>query len=170
MKFILLNGPSCAGKSTVARQVIDSRAHLFYLSYDTLKWSFSLYSHLVHGKDIHVLMNTVAETISAMGYDIICDSGLHKGGREALFEIPKKYGYEIVEVNIEADYDVLIRRFNERVLDARTNPRMKISNTSPVRFRELFDTYHKEKNQNAVTLRSDTQTAEEIAHVVLGLL
>jgi len=37
MKFILLNGSSCSGKSTIIRNMMKEKDHFFQLSYDSLK-------------------------------------------------------------------------------------------------------------------------------------
>lgn len=41
MKLILVNGSTCAGKSTLVKAVLKQRERLYYLSYDALKWGFS---------------------------------------------------------------------------------------------------------------------------------
>ncbi len=170
MKFVMFNGPSCVGKSTTAQCILDKKEGVFHLSYDKLKWSFSLYSHRIHGKDIHELMNVVTRTVCGMQRTIICDSGLHKSGREELFNIARKFDYEILEINLEADWSAIEQRFEERLEHARMHPNEKISNTSKDRLKELFDTYHAEKNPNAVTFRTDKQTIGEIAEEVMKLI
>jgi len=64
-----------------------------------------------------------------MKYNVICDSGLRKNYREEIIVLARKYNYEIIEINLEADYKILSKRFDERVKAAKTT-NTKISNTS----------------------------------------
>src|SRR3990172_11441793 len=122
MKFVLINGASCSGKSTVVKKILEEKERYYKLSYDALKWSFSRYKSDDHFDDVRRLLRAVAETVCEMGYHIVCDSALHKETRDKLFAIAKKNGYEIIEINLEADWKVLVRRFNKRVADAEANP------------------------------------------------
>jgi predicted kinase len=163
MKFILLNGNSCAGKSTVVKNILKQRNHLFHLSYDTLKWSFSQYSPDKQADDVRTALFSLADTIFKMKYDVICDSVLFREWRDKLIDLAVKNDYEIIEVNLEADYETLSQRFDERVSGALANPNRKISNLSKEKFKELYDIYEKEKNPAATTIRTDKLTAEEVA-------
>jgi predicted kinase len=170
MKFVFVNGSSCSGKSTVIERVMAERENVFHLSYDRLKWSFSKYTPQAQFQDVQALQLAALRAICEMKkYDIICDSGLYREWRETLFATARSYGFEVVGINIEAEYDVLAKRFDERVANAMANPEKKISNRSKERFKELYDTYQNEKNTEATVFRSDEQTPDEIAKQVLAL-
>ncbi len=170
MKFISINGSTCSGKSSVIKNIMKEREHVFHLAYDSVKWSFSKYTPQKQFQDVHRLMAIMAKEVFEMKYDVISESGLHREWREELFAAARAHGYEVVEINIEADYDVLAQRFDERVARALANPEMRQpSNTSKERFKELHDIFQREKNPSALTFRSDTQSIEEIAESVLGL-
>ena len=170
MKFVSLNGSSSSGKSTIIKNILGQRDRLFYLSYDATKWQFSRYSPDEHIEDIHKLMLSMTETLCDMKYDIISDSaGLHRERREKLFDIPRAHGYEIIEINLEADYEVLAQRFDERVTKALASPERRISNLSKERFKEIHDIYQKEKNPSAITFRTDKQSIEEISESIMKL-
>jgi hypothetical protein len=145
----------------VAKSVLKQREHIFYLSYDSLKWSFSRYVHTEHGDDVRAVVFSVAETVLRLKYDIICDSGLFREWREKLIHLATLHDYEVIEVNFEADYEILLQRFEKRVADALEDPDKRISNFSKDRLKELFDTYQKEKNPLAITIRTDKQTLEK---------
>ncbi len=168
MKFIMVNGASCAGKSTIVDQILTHKERYFRLSYDALKWLFSQYRPTTHYNDVSTLVGAVLERVSTMEYNIVCDGGLHREWRESLFSIVRPRGYEVVEINIEAAYDVLLKRFDERVADALVNKSKRISNTSVERFKELFDTYEAEKNPSAITFRTDSESIDEIVRKVLA--
>ena len=141
----------------------------YQLSYDSLKWSFSQYRPDVHFDDVRALVRAVAESVCGMNYNIVCDSALYRDAREELLQIPKKHGYEVIEINLEADYEVLEERFDSRVKDAILNPEKRISNTSKDRFKELYDIYNAEKNPLALTLRTDRETVEGITEKIVTL-
>jgi predicted kinase len=170
MKFIMLNGPSCAGKSTIVSRIMAEKERYYKLSYDAQKWLFSKYDRNIHFEDVRTVQRGLAETVCGLSYNIICDSALYKENREKLLSIPKKYGYEVIEINLEADYETLAVRFDERVKDALAKNSKTISSTSKERFKELYDIYQSEKNSSAVVLRTDLHNQEEIFKSILELI
>lgn len=172
MKLIILNGASCSGKSTIIKNMMREKDHLFYLHYDSLKWSFSKFSREKHYEDVKKIVLAVAETVFEMGYDVVSDSSLTRASREKLMNMATKKNYEILEINLEADYQVLLERFNQRVASALLIPEKdrKISNLSVDRFKELFDMFEQEKNSDAITFRTDNQSIEEVSEKIMKLL
>jgi len=172
MKLIILNGASCSGKSTIVKNIMKERDNLFYLHYDSLKWSFSKYTSGKYYQDISKIVLSVADTVFDMGYDVISDSSLYKESRDKLISLANKYDYQIIEINLEAEKDVLLKRFDERVKSALAIPEKdrRIANTSVDRFKELIDIFNKEKNPSALTFKTDIQTIDEITESVMSLL
>lgn len=170
MKFLMLNGCSCSGKSTMVQKILESKAKYYQLSYDSLKWSFSQYKSDTHYDDVRKLVRAVAKGVCDMEYNIVCDSALYQETREALLNIPKEHGYEIIEINLEAEYEVLAQRFDERVAGALANKSIKISNTSKERFKEIYDIYQAEKNRHAITFRTDIESIDTVTEKVLALV
>lgn len=169
MKFIMLNGSSCAGKSTIVNRIMSEKERYYKLSYDAQKWLFSKYDRNIHFEDVRVVQRALAETVCSLNYNIICDSALYRENREKLLSIPKKYGYEIVEINLEADYEILAVRFDERVKDALAKNSKTISNTSKERFKELYNIYQSEKNNPATVFRTDLLSEEEVVNSILQM-
>ena len=170
MKFISINGSTCSGKTSLIKEVMKHRDHLFKLSYDTVKRSISDYKPEVHFNDVHTVMLAMEEALCKMQYDIISDSGLQQEWRERFLKVPREYGYDIVEINLECNYDLLAKRFDERVARALANPDMlQPTNTSIDRFKELHDMFQTGKNPSALTFRTDEQSTEEIAEHILRL-
>ena len=170
MKLLILNGSSCSGKSTVAKHIMKWKENYFHLSYDSIEWQFSQYSH--GGKyyeDIHKVMHSILGVVCELKYNVITEA-LHKISRQKLIDIATSHGYEILEINLEADYEILSKRFDERVASALANPESKISNLSKERFEELFDIYQREKNPSAITFITDTPNMEEVSENVMKLL
>lgn len=169
MKFIQINGPSCVGKSTLVKRILDEKPRYYKVSYDALKWGFSQYKPDDHFDDVRALVRALAEAVCKIEYNIVCDSGMHLATREQLFEIARRYNYEVIEINLEADYEVLLQRFNERIAAAALNPEARVANKNPSRHRELFDIYQKEKSPGVLTFRTDLMSVDEIAAQVLAL-
>ena len=170
MKFIMLNGYSCAGKSTVVKRLMAERERLYQLSYDSQKWLFSKYIPATHFDDVRAVMRTIAKGVCEMKYDIICDSALYRDPREKLFDIPRAHGYDIIEINLEANWEVLEKRFDERLASAAAHPERRISNTSKDRFKELYDIYEAEKNPSAITLHTDEQDIDAVFRTVQEII
>ena len=61
MKFVIINGPSCAGKSTVTNQIILERDRFYKLSYDAQKWLFSKYKADFQFEDVTNVIQALAE-------------------------------------------------------------------------------------------------------------
>ncbi|MFZ2048761.1 MAG: AAA family ATPase [Minisyncoccia bacterium] len=161
MKFIMLNGSSCSGKSELLRKVLEKKDRYYKLAYDSQKWLFSKYTPDTHFQDVRKIQKALAECVCGMGYNIICDSALYRDNREELLDIPRKFGYEVIEINLEAEYPVLEKRFDQRMIDAVTNPRIRMSNRSKDRFKELYNIFQTEKNPEAMVIRTDTQSLEQ---------
>lgn len=169
MKLLILNGGSCSGKSSVIKYIMKKRDNLFHLGYDSLKWSFSNYSSDKHYKDVQEIVLTVASTVFKMNYDIISDSTLYNSSRKKLINLATLAGYQILEVNLEANTEVLIKRFDERVASALAAPEKRISNLSKDRFQELLDIFEREKNPQAISIRTDDQNIEDVAESILKI-
>ena len=171
MKFVMINGPSCSGKSVIIQRVIEAREGYYYLSFDGQRWFFSKYDGNVHAADVEEVVLVLGEALCKKKYNIICDSGLEKYFREKLLAIAKKNDYEIIEFNLETKFEILLDRFKKRVALATQNPYIKIPNTSLERFKELYDIYEKEKSVPQRTFRTDNeQSEEEIAKSILEII
>ncbi len=171
MKYVLINGPSCVGKRTILNNILSKKDDYFKLSYDSFKRLFSKYSKEKHSKDVGVLMEAITKSVIDMKYNILSDYGLRKEGREKMISLAKTAGYEIIEVNLEADHKILSERFSEKIKNSTTlHFRAKPTNFSPERHKELCSEYEQDKNPSALTFRTDQESAEEIERKILELL
>jgi len=172
MKLIIVNGSSCSGKSSMIKVLMKKHNNLFHLHYDSLKWLFSKYNKEEHYKDVQKIVLSVAKEIFSMKYDVISDSAITKEFREELINIAKDNNYEIILINLEVEFNVLLERFKERVESALKIPEKdrKISNLSVDRFKELYEIYNKEKDLNAIVFRTDLENPEEIAEKISEML
>ena len=171
MKLLILNGASNSGKSTIIKNIMKQKEYYFHLSYDVLKWSFSKYQTDKQHQDVRELALAVGEALFKMKkYNVVCDWGLYRTSRTKLIDLATQYGYEVLQVNLESDYEVLSKRFDERVAGALANPERRISNLSKDRFKELCDIFQREKDPSAITFRTDTQSIGEVTDGIMKLL
>lgn len=170
MKLVILNGSSCSGKSTILKNVMKQKDNFFQLSYDSIKWLFSDYQSNRHYDDVVKVLLAVTNTVLDMKYNIITDSVLYDSYRQKLVFLAREAGYEVLEINLEADFEILSTRFDERVICALATPDKRISNLSKDRFKELFDIFQQEKNPEAITFRTDIQSIEEVTDSIIKLL
>ena len=169
MKFIIFNGCSCSGKSTIIKNILNQREKCYHLSEDSLKWQFSQFKPDVHSDDVTTLLNAVAESICNMKYDILCDTSRYRKNREELLKVPRKHNYEVIEINLDVDYEILEKRFDERVAKALVSDSKRIRNTSKERFKEIYDNYQNDKNNSAISFKTDEQDVDLITAEVLKL-
>lgn len=165
MKLVILSGAPCSGKSSVAAAILQNREKYYYLSYDALKWSFSQYSSGKYYKELHILMLAMLRALCSMKFNVVTEA-LHTESRQNLIDIGTEFGYEVVQVNLDTDYEVLSKRLEQRIAKGKTNMR----GFTKEKFKTLYDTYESEKNPHAVTFRTDATTPEEVSEHVLKLL
>lgn len=170
MKLVILNGSSCSGKSTILKNIMQQKDNYFQLSYDSIKWLFANYQSSKQYQDVLKVLLSVAGTVLDLNYNIITDSVLHDSYRQKLVALAKKANYDVLEINLEAEFTVLSQRFDERVASALATPNRRISNLSKDRFKELYDIFQQEKNTQAITFRTDTHDIDEVTKSVMNLL
>ena len=169
MKLIILNGSPCSGKSTIIKHIMQREEHLFYLSYDALKRSFSQYEFGKFHDDVYHVVLAVAEAVFKMKYDVVCDTALYKITKDKIIDLAKEHEYKIIEVNLETEWDVLVERYKMRVAKNLANTEKKIANITPERFKELYDIYNNEKSADAVVFHTDVGDGRDVAEKVMQL-
>ncbi len=170
MKLLILNGSSCSGKSTIIKNIMKQKKGIFYLSYDRLKWFFSDYKAEQYYRDIQKIILAIATSVFKMKYQVVCDWALYQSSRKKLIALAQRYNYEILEINLLADFNILAQRFDERVAQSLLSSERRISNVSRIRFKELVDIFEREKNPLAITLRTDTASIEEVTATIVKML
>jgi predicted kinase len=169
MKIVFLNGSSCSGKSTVIKNIMEEKEGYFQLSYDNIKWKFSKYASGKYREDIHEIMRAILDEVCKQKHNIICEVYFAEA-KSKFIQIAQGYGYEIVEINLEAEWEVLLDRFKARLAEAEKDPNIRMANRTQERFKKLFDIYQKGKNPNAIVFRTDTASPEEVSKRIVELL
>ncbi len=169
-QFILvLNGPICAGKSTVVDVLLSRQENLFLASYDEIKWSISQYSSDKHHTVVTDIVFALAEAAFDRGFSIVADGATLKTTRARYAALAEQKGVKYIEVNMEAPLPLLEERFKQRVIDAARTGK-KISITELPGMMKVFVRYQDNKNFDVPTLDSSVLTREQIVEEIEKLI
>lgn len=166
--FIIINGASCVGKSSVIEELGKLETGMFHLSYDRIKWCFLDYKSGSHGDEIYNMLTALTKECIKKEISIVKDGGLYKEKLLPIINLVKENGYKIVEINLEAPMDILMTRFKERVEYAK-NSKAKVSNLSEERFLELLEMYKAVKDPSFITYDTSVMISEDIAKEIIKL-
>jgi hypothetical protein len=86
---------------------------------------------------------------------------------ERFVQIAQEFNVPLFIANISAPKDVLEKRFQERVDKKKADPTVRIANTDPKRFDELYAMYYETKMESPLEFDSSVSTPEEIADVIV---
>ncbi|MFA4931184.1 MAG: AAA family ATPase [Patescibacteria group bacterium] len=163
--LLILNGPYCAGKSSVAQYLLDNYDGIFRAWRDRIKWMIAGYQAERDGKITAEMTMALIDVALSHGLSVVQDQAITLGWEGKYQLMAKKYETKLIEVNIEASYEVLEKRFAERVAAAKVGA--KISMTDPEKMREQYFYYQKHKNNDNLTYFSDQKTPVEIAEEII---
>lgn len=164
-KFLLIiNGPMCAGKSTITKLFLE-KENVFRGSSDRIKWLISNYSaeNKEHRAIAKKITFSAIESAIDSGLSVVIDGGL--GEYKIKYkELASRYDYVYLSVNIEAPLEILEQRFLERVESAKRDDSKTISVTTIEGFHSRYAWYCSDnKDTEATTFDSSRATAEEIS-------
>lgn len=172
-RFVLLvNGPICAGKSTLADLLLARHKNVFFISGDKIKWLISDYSFETHRGLVCELLLVLAKTMLQKGFSLLIDGNqqIYKGGWNDYAALANEHGVRFFEINLEAPIEVLETRFHARVADAATTPGRKISVKTVEAMMERYRVYQEFKKQDIPTFDTSTLGTEEIVAAVETLI
>ena len=162
-KIIYLYGPSCAGKSTIAREILKSE-ELSHIHYDILKWEIPNYSRYNPEHRIQILENMISliEENFAAGNSLLIE-GL---GLELFEQVKKTYESQakVLAIKVIAEKEILINRFHDR-LERAKHSHKKISNKSLDVFLKLYEKYSREPELGITIDTSEISIPESIVRV-----
>lgn len=172
-KFLIaVYGPMCAGKSTISKMLASEFPGVFHISYDKIKWFITDYSaEKYSGKGIvSRLLSTLVTQVATEGFSIIIEGDLNLMRNHQIYEkIAKENGMNFIQINIEAPFEVVGERFEERLRISKEQ-NIKVSITTEEGMRTRFEVYQKEKHTELPTYDSSKMTPDEIVSNVKGLL
>ena len=157
--ILILDGPSCGGKTSAATILLDSFGGIFDAQSDRIKWLISDYSSSIHKDIVHEMTMETVKVALKNGLSILKQGAMF--GLEDVEKIAKEFDVPVFVANISAPKEVLDERFCERIEARKQGAR--ISNVDPVRFSEMCELYHETKMDTPLEFDSSTQSPEEIA-------
>lgn len=170
-KFILiLNGPSCAGKTSIARYFSSRYKSIFTPRGDQIKWMISDYKrdNLEYKKQILKMVFGLINFAIKEGFSIVHDWSILDSDRKKLKLLAKRYGFVFIEVNVEADFCTISKRFDERIKAAKSGAR--ISLIDPKIMKERYEHYFNSKDKKLPTFDSGKFSSEKISKKIISLI
>jgi predicted kinase len=162
--FLIINGPSCGGKSAVADALHDKYEGIFNAKSDRIKWLISDYNSSKHRGVVHEIVLEALKVALKNGLSVIKEGAIWKP--EELIGIAEDYKAPLFIVNVSAPEDVLEKRFQERVEKKKLGA--QIANVDPERFRELNKMYLDSKMETPLEFDSSTQAASEMVEKIIS--
>ena len=160
--LLLVNGPSCGGKSTVSKILLEKYGNIFNAKGDHIKWLISDYDAPTHRGVVHEMTIELIKIALANGLSVLKEGGLFES--EKLVQIANEHNVPFFVSNISAPREVLDARFLERIESKKNGA--KISNVDPKRFNELYEMYLNTKIESPLEFDSSKQSPEEIADII----
>lgn len=163
---LLINGPMCSGKSSVAELLLKKWPGSFRVSGDKIKWLISDYSADKYSGTgtVNRMLFKLAEAAIAENLSLIIEGniGIMKNWRTKYADLAARNNLRFVEFNIEADFETLKKRFEERIANAE-----KIGGHISVRtlegMKERYDAYVSLRDSKIKSFDSFAISPEEIA-------
>lgn len=160
--FLIVNGPSCAGKSAVADYLCENYGSIFKANGDRIKWLISDYNRSVHKEVANDMLDSVIKVALYNGLSALKEGTFEP---ERYIKIADEFDVPLMVANISAPSEVLMERFQERI-EAKQNG-AKISNTDPERLKELHQMYLNTKMETSLEFDSSRQSPEEISQAIV---
>jgi predicted kinase len=120
LQLVLVDGPSCGGKSTVADALWERRAGWYLARGDRIKWLISGYQSERHRPTVDAMLIATARVALKQGMSVIVD-GPGLCGPGSFMALAREFGLQPVVVEVTAAAHVLHARFDDRVAAARAS-------------------------------------------------
>ncbi len=164
--FLIINGPSCGGKSSVSDLLFEKYAGIYKGKNDAIKWLISDYQPNIHREVVDLMTFETMRIALSHGLSVLKEGA--SLNPERYVELSKKENVPLFVANIEAPWEVLASRFEMRIEAKKQGAR--ISNVDPKRFKELYDMYLGTKMKTEMEFDSSKQTPEEIAVQIVSYI
>jgi hypothetical protein len=161
--ILIINGPNVGGKTSAVESIMNQ--------YKKIKFLISDYTPDRDRMLVHEAVILVGEKMLEGGMSLLVEGGSLMQGKmnERLEELGKKHGVKVTVVNVEAPLPVLLKRFDERVMNSITRG-SKISVTDEAGFMQRYNAYMERKDQGIKTFDSSLQGPGEIAKEIMALV
>lgn len=165
MSYILLiNGPVCAGKSSLARTILKNNTNVFTASFDSIKKNISQYTDEKYGDFVLELFYTSATKALDNGMSILVEPKQRKLTEYRTFfgEKAREKGYSFYEINIEASKETMLKRLEQRVKEGKS-----INVHTPEDHEVRYELYLTNKKDNIPTYNTDNLSEVELYKEVI---
>lgn len=127
--LIFISGPSCAGKSTLAKKISEkfqlpliTKDSLKELIFDNLGWSDREWSQKV-GRTSTKLLIYFLNSMLISKKSIIIEGGFGKGFEaKPISEMLSKFGYQPLQIMCQCNGQILLERFKKRSESSERHP------------------------------------------------
>jgi predicted kinase len=164
--LLVINGPSCGGKSSVANVILEKYGGIFHAKSDTIKWLISGYKPAEQREAVHQITMATIRVALEHKLSVIKEGALYES--EKLARLAKKLRVPYFVANVSAPKEVLRKRFRMRIEAKKKGAR--IANTSPKRFWELHEMYLENKTASPLEFDSSRQSPQAIAKAIVGYI
>lgn len=166
--LLLIDGPSCSGKTSVASAITEKYGEIFNAKHDKIKWLISNYKSSNHRNIVYDITRSTIKTALENGLSVIKEGSFEP---QKIIEIGKQLNVPVFVANIVAPKEVLEERFKKRIEKKKDDPEVKISNTSLERFNEkMYNKYLESKLDSPLEFDSSKQSPEEIAEKIIDYI
>ncbi len=160
MSYILLiNGPVCAGKSSLTTTFLKNNTDVFCASFDSIKKNFSQYTDEKYGDIVLDLFYISATKALDNNMSIVVEPKQEKLNeyREFFENKAKEKGYTFHEINIEASKETMLQRLKKRVEEGKS-----VNVHTPEDHQIRYDLYIKNRKNDAPKYNTDNLSTEEL--------
>lgn len=161
--ILIINGPSCAGKSAIANVILEKCGNIFNAKSDHIKWLISDYQAEVHREIIHKMTLELIKIALKNNFSVLKEGNIFEP--EKLTQIAKDFNTPLFIANVSAPDKVLEKRFLERKKAKKNGA--KISNVSIKRFKEINKMYLDTKIVSPLEFDSSIKSSEQIALIII---
>ena len=156
--IILLSWPSCSWKSTVSDTLFEKYPWIFRVKSDSIKRFISWYTPNLYVNNVTNMCFALCESAMQEWFSLLCEIRFTLDTYQALAE---KYEYKIVTVNLEAPYEILEKRFSERVTAYKESWSKWYMNTDMGRFTSMYEKYMTDKIDATMSFDTSKVTVDE---------
>lgn len=164
--LLVLNGPSCGGKSSVAKIILEKYSGIYNAKSDQIKWLISGYKSVTYREVVDDMTMATIDQALLYGLPVIKEGGLWV--LDKLKELAKKHSVSFFIANISAPKEVLDERFQERIQAKKNGAR--IANVDPARFDEIHELFLKTKTDTPLSFDSSASSPEDIAREIVAYI
>ena len=165
--MIFLSWPSCAWKSTVSDALFSKYPWLFRVKSDSIKRFIAWYSRQVHIPAVTNMSFDLSESAMKEWFSLLLET---RFSLERYQELANRYWYKVIVINLEAPYDILEKRFFERVSSHKESWSNFPINTDVERFKSLYESYMTDKIPATITFDTSAITVEEIVKTIDNII